>query len=72
VHAARGALDRAIADFTTAIELEPNESSHLHARAEIHDLKGETSLAAADRAEAEKRQLNRARALLEPPRDPKP
>jgi tetratricopeptide (TPR) repeat protein len=72
VHAARGALDRAIADFTAAAELEPNESSHLRARAKIHDLKGETSLADSDRAEAEKRQFNRFRARLEQPRDAKP
>jgi len=64
VYASRGDLDRAIADFTAAIELEPNESSHLQARAKVYDRKGETALADSDRAEADKRQFNRFRALF--------
>jgi tetratricopeptide (TPR) repeat protein len=72
LYAMRGNLDRAIADFTAAAELVPNESSHLHARAKMYDLKGEAKLAEADRAEADKRQFNRFRALLEQPRETTP
>lgn len=65
LHAARGETDRAIADYSVAIELAPTVSTHLHARAKMYDLTGATELAAADRAEADKRQLGRFRALVD-------
>jgi tetratricopeptide (TPR) repeat protein/predicted aspartyl protease len=47
-HASRHEFERALADLSKAIELDPNESEYFYARAKVYTQTGQTSLALAD------------------------
>jgi tetratricopeptide (TPR) repeat protein len=72
VFVARGQLDRALADFTQAISLNPAEPVTWQARARLYDRMNQPALARADRDEASRREFDRFQHLVTQPRDAKP